>query len=196
MEKKRIEINELVQNKGQVEGVPKNPRQWKQADLDRLKASMNETPELAEARGCIVYPLGKKYVILGGNMRYAAAKALGWKEMDCIVLPIETSAQKLREIVIKDNSNYGKWDFDMLANEWDDGRLEAWGVDVTWEDRGLELDAVDEPRKKDDSPAVCRERIIITYPKDMQAKMEEIMGTEIVQGKINYRIEDIMGEDN
>ena len=37
--------------------------------------------------------------------------------------------EKLREIIIKDNGSFGSWDYDMLANEWDDLPLSDWGVD-------------------------------------------------------------------
>jgi len=40
-----------------------------------------------------------------------------------------TPEQK-REFVIKDNSNFGRYDFDSLANEWSDLPLADWGVDL------------------------------------------------------------------
>lgn len=130
MEHKRIKLTKLVQNNGQIEGVPKNPRQWTKDDVEKLKASIEETPELLEARGCIVYPFGDKFVVLGGNMRLTACKQLGHKEVDCVVLDADTTPDKLKEIVIKDNGSFGAWDFDMLANEWDDLPLADWGVPV------------------------------------------------------------------
>ena len=38
-----------------------------------------------------------------------------------------TEAQK-REFIIKDNAGFGEWDFNRLANEWDDMPLVDWGV--------------------------------------------------------------------
>lgn len=128
MKHERIKLSKLVQNNGQIDGVPKNPRQWTKDDVERLKKSIEETPELLEARGCIVYLHEEKYIVLGGNMRLTACKQLGHKEVDCVVLDPETSPEKLREIVIKDNGSFGAWDFDMLANEWDDLPLADWGV--------------------------------------------------------------------
>lgn len=130
MEHKRIKLSKLVQNNGQLDGVPKNPRQWSKDDVERLKKSIEETPELLQARGCIVYPLDDKYVVLGGNMRLTACKQLGHKEVDCVVLDADTTPEKLKEIVIKDNGSFGQWDFDMLENEWDDLPLGDWGVDI------------------------------------------------------------------
>lgn len=131
MKLEKIKISKIVQNNGQIEGVPKNPRQWSKDDVDRLARSIEETPELLEARGCIVYPHDGKYIVLGGNMRLAACMQLGKKEVDCVVLDADTMPEKLKEIVIKDNGSFGAWDFDMLANEWDDLPLADWGVEIS-----------------------------------------------------------------
>lgn len=117
-------------NTGQIDGLPANPRQWTKAQLDNLKASIEETPELLEARGCIVDYHEGKYVCLGGNMRYAACKALGMSELPCYVVPEGTTILKKKQIVAKDNVSMGDWDFDALANEWSDMDLEGWGVPI------------------------------------------------------------------
>jgi hypothetical protein len=40
-----------------------------------------------------------------------------------------TEEQK-RNFVINDNIADGEWDYDLLANEWDEEDLESWGVDL------------------------------------------------------------------
>lgn len=35
-----------------------------------------------------------------------------------------------REFIIKDNVGFGEWDYDALANEWDEADLKSWGKDV------------------------------------------------------------------
>ena len=40
-----------------------------------------------------------------------------------------TESQK-RQFIIKDNVAFGQWDWDALANDWDDKELGDWGVDV------------------------------------------------------------------
>jgi DNA modification methylase len=132
-----MKCSQLLVNEGQVEGLPTNPRSWTKADIDRLARSLEETPELFEARPCIVYPLGDKYIVLGGNMRLTAAKTLKYKDVPCIVIPAETPIDKLKEIVVKDNGAFGAWDFDELANKWDDLPLTDWGVPA-WEEKHLE----------------------------------------------------------
>ena len=130
METRRINLTDLVLNEGQVTGLPTNPRQWTRAELENLKKSLQETPELLEARGILVYPWEGKYLVLGGNMRLSALKALKAKDAPCIVFPEDTPVDKLKEVVIKDNGSFGQWDFDSLANEWGDLPLTDWGVPV------------------------------------------------------------------
>lgn len=138
METIRIKTSKLVQNTGQIEGLPANPREWTQTDIDRLKKSIEETPELLEARGLIVYEHEGKYIVLGGNLRLAACKALKMKEIPCVVLPAETPVEKMKEIVIKDNGSFGSWDMDALINEWGDLDLSGWGVLGFGEEGGSE----------------------------------------------------------
>lgn len=131
----------LAQNTGQIDGLPSNPRQWTQTDIDRLAKSLEETPELFEARPLIVYPYKDKYVILGGNLRFSAAKKLKMQDVPVHILDEDLSLEKLREIVIKDNGSFGEWDMDMLANEWDDLPLKEWGVDIgEWEQKDISPD--------------------------------------------------------
>lgn len=130
METRRINLTDLVLNEGQVTGLPTNPRQWTRAEFENLKKSLQETPELLEARGILVYPWEGKYLVLGGNMRLSALKALKAKDAPCIVFPEDTPVDKLKEVVIKDNGSFGEWDFDSLANEWGDLPLTDWGVPV------------------------------------------------------------------
>lgn len=123
-----LPISCVKQNVGQIDGLPTNPRQWTQTDIDRIARSLEETPELFDARPLIVYPHGSEYVILGGNLRYEGAKKNGMQEVPVHILPEGLSIDKLKEIVVKDNGSFGAWDMDMLANEWDDLPLVEWGV--------------------------------------------------------------------
>lgn len=138
MEIVKLKIKDLQTNIGQIPDLPMNPREWTQADVDRLAASLRETPELFEARPVLVVPQGKKYVILGGNMRYEASKKNGESEIPAIIFPADTPTAKLKELVIKDNGNFGNWSFDALANEWDDLPLTDWGVPAWKEEKDEE----------------------------------------------------------
>lgn len=123
----KLKVKDLVLNKGQIEGLPANPRQWTKEDVRRLAKSIEETPELLNARPLIVIPHGKEYVVLGGNLRLEALKYLKWDKAPVYLLPAETVIEKQKEIVIKDNGSFGEWDTDALANEWD-VPFADWGV--------------------------------------------------------------------
>ena len=159
METQLININQIDQNKGQIAGLPANPRQWTRDDVERLARSIEETPELLDARPLITIPHGGRQVVLGGNLRLAALKRLGRKEAPVYVLPEDTPSDKLREIVVKDNGAFGSWDFDMLANEWDDLPLLDWGVpswDVEDKPEPLNVEEDDFDEEKDEIHVRCK----------------------------------------
>ena len=161
------------QNIGQIEGLPANPRQWTQTDIDRLARSLEETPELFEARPLIVYPLADEYIILGGNLRYEGAKKNGMEEVPCYVLPA-MSVEKMKEIVIKDNGSFGDWDMDALANEWDDLPLSEWGIPV-WHNEDVDMSAVDALFEESGASSKDKEiTLTIVIPKAYEDKQEDI----------------------
>jgi len=131
MEITRLPLSRLEPNKGQIEGLPQNPRTWTQTDIDKLAASLIETPELFEARPIIVVPTSNesnKYVILGGNLRYAASKKNDARNVPCYVLPLNTPIEKMKEIVLKDNSSFGDWNEMLLAEDWKDINFEQLNI--------------------------------------------------------------------
>lgn len=127
---KNIPISKIETNKGQIEGLPKNPRFIKDYRFEQLKKSISDAPDMLELRELIVFPNGDKFVAVCGNMRLRACKELGFNDVPCKVLPADTPTKKLREIAIKDNTPFGNDDMDILANEWDEGELVEWGMEL------------------------------------------------------------------
>ena len=134
---------------------PNNPRSIRKDQLQKLVKSLQEFPEMLEARPIVVDP---DYVVLGGNMRLKAAQEAGLTELPVYVASWEETKHK--EFVIKDNLAFGEWDWDMLANEWDAEELDDWGLDVPLEDEPTE--GLTDP---DDVPEVPEEPI--TKPGDL-----------------------------
>lgn len=130
-----LPLSELVK-------LENNPRTIKKADFEKLKTSIKDNPDYFEARPIICSDRTGKNVILGGNQRYEAAKALGMSEVPVIVLHGLDEARE-REIVIRDNVNNGDWDFDILANEWDAEQLQEWGLDEVKPFKEIEEDEPD-----------------------------------------------------
>ena len=84
-------------------------------------------------------------------MRLRACMAAGLFEVPIYIQKGLTEAQK-REFIIKDNSGFGEWDWDILANEWDAKQLIDWGVDLPVFD--LPIDD-EQPKENDDDKDVC-----------------------------------------
>jgi len=104
---------------------PENPRIIKDQKFKKLVKSLKDFPEMMEKRPIVV---NKNMICLGGNMRLKAAKEAGLKEIWIDVA--DWPEEKQNEFIIKDNANFGEWDFDVLANEWDSELLDDWAVDV------------------------------------------------------------------
>lgn len=128
----RENVNILIvhPNEGQIEGLPANPRIIKNERFDKLVKSIQDLPEMTEARDLLVYPYKDEYIVIGGNMRLRAYQQLGWKEVPCCILPEDMPVEKLREMVIQDNNPFGETDWNMIADEWDVEELKDWGMEL------------------------------------------------------------------
>lgn len=125
-----ISISLLDFNKGQLQGLPKNPRFFRNKRYEAMKKSISDSPEMLELRELIVYPYNDgRYVVVCGNLRLRACKELGYKELPSKVLNADTPVKKLREYAIKDNVNFGENDMDIMQNEWDKSELQDWGIE-------------------------------------------------------------------
>lgn len=131
-----LKVADLHPNNGQLPWLPKNPRQWTQTDIDRTAKSIQEDPDFLEDRPLLVAPLGVKkgWLVFAGNLRLTAAKKIGLEELPCIAYARENEEDEMtiKRRAMKDNGSFGSWDFDSLANEWDDLPLTDWGI-PSWE---------------------------------------------------------------
>lgn len=129
-EKTLLKVGLLDYNKGQLPGLPKNPRFFRSHRYEAMKKSIQESPEMLELREMIVYPYSEgRYIVVCGNLRLRACKELGYKEVPCKLLDPETDVKKLREYASKDNVSFGENDMDIMNNEWDKSELQDWGVE-------------------------------------------------------------------
>jgi hypothetical protein len=104
---------------------PDNPRIIKDDKFKKLVQSLKDFPEMTEVRPIVV---NKEMMILGGNMRLKAMQEAEWKDVPVTV--VDWPAEKQKEFIIKDNSNFGEWDWETLTNEWDEIKLKEWGLDL------------------------------------------------------------------
>jgi DNA modification methylase len=129
-----------------------NPRTIKKDDFERLKKSLQDNQDYFEARPIILSDRTGKLVIIAGNQRYKAAKAIGMTEVPTVLLSGLTEERE-REIVIRDNVENGEWDMDALANEWDTQELTDWGLDLDWDDPEQEVIEDEAPEANESEPA-------------------------------------------
>ena len=105
---------------------PDNPRVIRDDRFRKLVKSIREFPQMLALRPIVV---NRDMVILGGNMRLRACIEAGLTTVP-VVKALNLTPEQEREFVVKDNSNFGEWDWDMLANEWPMQDLSDWGVDL------------------------------------------------------------------
>lgn len=119
MKTKQVKITEVKMN-------PNNPRIIKDDKFNKLVKSIQEFPKMLEIRPIVV---NQDMIVLGGNMRLKACKEAGLKEVP-IVMADDLTEEEQRQFIIKDNVGFGEWDWEMLANEWDNEQLSDWGLEV------------------------------------------------------------------
>lgn len=169
---RNIKLSDIETNKGQIEGLPQNPRFIKDNRFKALVKSIEDAPEMLDYRTLLVFPHEGKFVIIAGNMRYRACKELGYKELPCYVLPEETPAEKLREYAIKDNIGFGADDWDILMNEWDTEELKDWGMEFpeTFEDIQEDEEPNDLDAENENKPFVVK--LTFENPQDIDKFMK------------------------
>jgi len=118
IEVKVVKINDIKSN-------PNNPRIIKDNKFKKLVESIKNFPEMIKVRPIVV---NTDMIVLGGNMRLKAMKEAGLKEAPIQI--VDWDEQKQKEFIIKDNVGFGEWDWDELANNWDEAELNDWALDV------------------------------------------------------------------
>lgn len=135
----------------------------------------------------------------------------------------ELSDAEKKEFIIADNASFGSWDYDRLANEWDNDDLASWGVDVWKPDeptygfsggegqpgpaqqddfdpnalppelQGMDINPADLPEITG-SDETAMERIIIVYPKSREEEVAGLIGLTKIE-KVVYSISELLPEN-
>lgn len=127
---KFVPVEDCEFNEGQIPGCPSNPRTREEERQKKLEKSIEELPEMTVARACLVYKYNGKYVVIGGNRRLEAHRALNKKNIPVIEIPENTPVDKIRRIAIIDNESTGKTDWQKIKEEWNLEEIKDWGVDL------------------------------------------------------------------
>jgi hypothetical protein len=111
---------------GEIKPNRDNPRTITKNQFEALKKSISNNPKSLNLSPLLINDCN---VILGGNMRFRALVDLGYKEIPCIKVE-GLDSQKQKELIIKDNINYGDWDWNVLISAWDLPQLTDMGLPV------------------------------------------------------------------
>lgn len=100
-----------------------NPRQLTEKQYDDLTASIKKF-------GFVDPIIVNKHpdrdnVVVGGHQRLKVAKLLNYKKVPCV--EVKLTEEEERELNVRLNKNHGEWDWDALANNFDNGELIDWG---------------------------------------------------------------------
>ena len=133
----RVNIKQVLPN-------PDNPRFIKDYKFEKLVKSIKEFPQMLDLRPIVV---NQDMIVLGGNMRLKACEEAGLTEVPIIFADNLTPDQE-KEFIIKDNSSFGEWDWDLLANEWTTDNLQDLGIDVPTFDIEEPIDESPEKEEK------------------------------------------------
>ena len=135
-ERTTLPLDSIELNTGQLPWLPKNPRTWTQTDIDQTAASIREDTDFLEDRPLLVVPNGDRFIAFAGNLRREGAAAAKLASVPAVIYHPEndTDFATIKRRAMKDNGSFGAWDWDELANSWDDLPLTDWGVPAWPED--------------------------------------------------------------
>tara|TARA_R100001086_G_scaffold220305_1_gene137173 strand:- start:205 stop:762 length:558 start_codon:yes stop_codon:yes gene_type:complete len=160
----------------QIKANESNPRIIKEHKFKKLVKSIKDFPEMLSLRPIII---DEDNIILGGNMRYKACVEAGLKEVPVKIAKGLTEEQK-KEFIVKDNVGFGEWEWDMLANEWDNQQLGDWGMDVWQPEKEVDYSALDDldiGNTLEDKEANVKRGIVIEFnPEDYDEAYQLING--------------------
>lgn len=104
---------------------PKNPRQFTEKGLKDLENSINSIGFMQPIN------INQDCTILSGHGRTLKLKEMGETEVDVYVPDRMLTPKQEEEVLVRANANTaGKWDWDLLANNFEIEEINEWGLEV------------------------------------------------------------------
>lgn len=116
-----VDIGRLQLNRGQIKWLPRNPRQWTHADIDKMTRSLERDPDFVEERPVLATPgKGDALVVFAHNLLTESAGRAGREALPAVIYTPENEDDRetIRRRALLDNGAMGRNDTDILANEW------------------------------------------------------------------------------
>ncbi|MBO7713704.1 MAG: hypothetical protein J6S85_09060 [Methanobrevibacter sp.] len=162
---------------------------WSEEELKERLSTINEWKEKKETERIDIFSTWQNFI--------------DTKKINVLIADDYTDSEAM-SFIIKDNNNYGQWDYEML-NDWDSEKLQEWGIDqldydttfdagdeLPEELQGIDINPDDLPKIVGDDN-VAMERVIIVYPKERESEIANLLGIESVD-KVIYDIKEIIPE--
>lgn len=119
----------------------KNPRQFTEKGLKDLENSINSIGFMQPIN------INQDCTILSGHGRALKLKEMGETEVDVYVPDRMLTPKQEDEVLVRANANTaGKWDWDLLANNFEIEEINEWGLEVP----DMEIEAEELEAKEDD----------------------------------------------
>lgn len=142
-----------------------NPRELTKKQYEDLKNSLTEFG-VVEPVLVNINP-DRLNIVVGGHQRLRIWSEMGNEEIPCAIvnLPLE----KEKELNIRLNKNGGQWDWDLLANNFDEADLIDWGFNADDVLKELtEEDAEEEPEVKfSEYVGESNNYVVLTFDNDV-----------------------------
>ena len=138
----KIEIKKL----SELKPAPYNPRTSTAKQESHLKNSLTKFGVVEP----IIFNKQTGYIV-GGHFRVRELQKLGYKEIECVIVDLNIEDEK--ELNIRLNANTGSFDFDVLANSWDENLLLEWGLSIPNFDS--EVESEEKEGQETDKCIVC-----------------------------------------
>lgn len=104
---------------------PKNPRQFTEKGMKDLENSINSIGFMQPIN------INQDCTILSGHGRALKLKEMGETEVDVYVPDRMLTPKQEEEVLVRANANTaGKWDWDLLANNFELEEINDWGLEV------------------------------------------------------------------
>ncbi|MCU6792395.1 site-specific DNA-methyltransferase [Paenibacillus sp. WQ 127069] len=131
---------------GQLVHAEYNPRKNLKAgdpEFEKIRNSINEFGY------CEPIICNSDYTIVGGHQRAKVLKAIGYDEVDCVIIDVDKTKEKALNIAL--NKITGEWDFDALAGLLEELKVDDYNIELTGFDFS-EAEKLFDELHKDDEP--------------------------------------------
>ena len=123
---------------------PENARTHDKKNLDAIASSLEK---FGQRKPIVVMPVG---TILAGNGTWAAAKQLGWTDIQVSVVPVDWDYATAKAYALADNrtAELAEWDTSILASQLIELDAEGWDISAL----GFDVPETDTPLNEDEGP--------------------------------------------